>query len=103
MVLALAAEATPSGPEGDEDRAFPGKCVIEVQGSASTFGAPLQEPEITTSTDSITTKGAGAAFSAPPAGTVAPKLPTDSLASGALVQWCIGDVDLMPALTSCAG
>ena len=65
MVLALAAEATPSGPEGDEDQAFPGKCVIEVQGSASTFGAPLQEPEITTSTDSITTKGAGAAFSAP--------------------------------------
>ena len=64
MLLALAAEATPSGPEGDEDRAFPGKCVIEVQGSASTFGAPLQEPEITTSTDSITTKGAGAAFSA---------------------------------------
>ena len=65
MGLALAAEATPAGPEGAEGQPFPGKRVIEVQGSAATFGAPLQEPAITTSADSITVEGAGATFRTP--------------------------------------
>ena len=65
MVLALAAEATPVGLDDAEGQAFPGKRVIEVQGSASTFGAPLQEPEITTSADSVTVAGAGATFRTP--------------------------------------
>ena len=65
MGLALAAEATPVGPDDAEGQAFPGKRIIEVQGSAATFGAPLQEPEITTSADSITVEGAGATFRTP--------------------------------------
>ena len=35
MVLALAAEATPVGLDDAEGQAFPGKRVIEVQGSAA--------------------------------------------------------------------
>ena len=65
LLLALAAEATPAGPGDAEGHAFPGKRVMEVQGSASRFGAPLQEPEITTSADPITVAGAGATFCAP--------------------------------------
>ena len=65
MVLALAAEATPVGPDDAEGQAFPGKRIIEVQGSASAFGAPLQDPAITTSADSITVEGAGATFRTP--------------------------------------
>ena len=48
-----------------EGYAFPGKRIMEVQGSASTFGAPLQEPEITTAADSVTVAGAGATFRTP--------------------------------------
>ena len=55
MVLALAADATPAGP-GDD---------IYVQGTASTFSGTLQQPEITTSADSITVEGAGGKFRAP--------------------------------------
>ena len=66
MGLALAAESTPVGPGDAEGQAFPGKRIIEVQGSASRFGAPLQEPEITTAADSVTVAGAGATFRTPP-------------------------------------
>ena len=55
MVLALAADAAPAGPGGD----------IYVQGTASTFSGTLQQPEITTSADSITVEGAGATFRTP--------------------------------------
>ena len=65
LLLALAAEATPAGPGDAEGYAFPGKRVMEVQGSASRFGAPLQEPEITTAADSVTVAGAGATFRTP--------------------------------------
>ena len=65
MVLALAAEATPVGLDDAEGQAFPGKRVIEVQGSAAMFDAPLQEPEITSAGDSITVEGAGATFRTP--------------------------------------
>ena len=44
LLLALAAEATLVVPDDAEGYAFPGKRIMEVQGSASTFGAPLQEP-----------------------------------------------------------
>ena len=65
MGLALAAEATPVGPDDAEGQAFPGKRIIEVLGSGSAFGAPLQEPEITSAGDSITVEGAGATFRTP--------------------------------------
>ena len=65
MVLALAAEAKPVGPYDAEGHALPGKRVIEVQDSAATFGAPLQEPAITSAGDSITVEGAGATFRTP--------------------------------------
>ena len=66
MGLALTAEATPVGPDNAEGQAFPGKRIIEVQGSGSTFGGILQDPAITTSADSITVEGAGATFRTPP-------------------------------------
>ena len=65
MGLALAAEATPVGPDDAQDQEFPGKRVIKVQGQAAIFGAPLHNPEITNSADSITVEGAAATFSVP--------------------------------------
>ena len=65
MVLALAAETMPVGLDDAEGQAFPGKRVIEVQGSDAMFDAPLQESEITSVGDSITVEGAGAAFRTP--------------------------------------
>ena len=73
MAMALTADAAPAGPAD----------VITTQGSASAFGAPLQDPAITTSADSITVEGAGATFRTPLQEPLDPKLPTDSPASGA--------------------
>ena len=42
MVLALAAEATPVGPDDAEGQAFLGKRIIEIQGSAAMFDAPCR-------------------------------------------------------------
>ena len=53
------------GPDDAEGQAFPGKRIIEIQGSAAMFDAPLQEPEITSAVDSITVEGAGATFRTP--------------------------------------
>ena len=46
MGLALAAAATPGSPDDSQGRAFPGKRVIEVQGTQATFGGSLQEPDL---------------------------------------------------------
>ena len=78
MVLALAAAAMPLGQGDAQGQVFPGNRSIEVQGEAVTFGGTLQEPEITSSTGSITVEGADATFGAPLAGAVTPSLPTDS-------------------------
>ena len=75
MAMALTADAAPTGPAD----------VITTQGSASAFGAPLQDPAITTSADSITVEGSRRYLQNSPAGAVDPKLPTDSPASGAWV------------------
>ena len=50
--MAIAAAAAPAGPAE----------TIAVEGTASTFGAPLQEPEIITAADVITVEGAAATF-----------------------------------------
>ena len=65
MVLALAAAAMPLGQGDAQDQAAgPGER-FEVQGAAATFGGTLQEPGITTASDSISVEGAAATFSAP--------------------------------------
>ena len=78
MVLALAAAAMPLGQGDAQDQAFSRERAIEGQGAQVAFGGTLQEPEITSSTGSITVEGADATFGAPLAGAVTPSLPTDS-------------------------
>ena len=85
MLLALAAEATPAGPEGAEGQPFPGKRVIEVQGSAATFGTPPAGARDNHVRRLDHRGGSRRDLQNSPAGTVAPKLPTDSLVSGGWV------------------
>ena len=65
MVLVLAAAAMPLGQGDDQDQAFSRERAIEGQGAQVAFGGTLQEPGITTASDSISVEGAAATFSAP--------------------------------------
>ena len=67
MVLALAAAAMPLG-QGDAQgpSVFPGNRSIEVPGRGrSPLAGLIQEPAITSASDSISVEGAAATFSAP--------------------------------------
>ena len=65
LLMVLAAKAPPLGQGDAQDQAFPGERSIEAQGNGATFGGDLQEPAVTSTTDSITVEGADATFGTP--------------------------------------